>query len=130
MIIQQGVVTMNIVLWIIQALLAFAFLGAGSLKLIKNRDALLTDKRMAWANDFSAPQIKLIGIAEVVGAIGLILPLALGVVPLLTAVAATGLALLMGGAIFTLFRRNELPAPPTILGVLSAVVAVGRFLFV
>jgi len=48
----------NIVLWIIQALLAFAFLGAGSAKLMKSREAFLTDKRMAWANDLSAPRLK------------------------------------------------------------------------
>jgi uncharacterized membrane protein YphA (DoxX/SURF4 family) len=118
---------MNIALWVLQSLLAFAFCAAGAMKLAKSRAALLTDKRMAWANDFETSHIKLIGLAEVLGGIGLVLPLALHVLPLLTPVAAAGLALLMAGAVATHVRRKESPVVPALLGVLSAVVAVGRF---
>ena len=60
---------MNIALWTIQSVLALAFCGAGGAKLAQNRAALLTNKRMGWANDFSSSQIKLIGLAEVLGGI-------------------------------------------------------------
>ncbi len=119
---------MNIALWIIQALLAFAFCGAGGAKLAKSRTALLTDKRMGWANDFSSSQIKLIGLAEVLGGIGLILPHALHILPVLTPLAAAGLALLMAAAAITHLRRKESAVVPAILGLLSAGVAAGRFL--
>lgn len=119
---------MNIALWVIQSLLALALCAAGGAKVVKSRAALLTDKRMAWANDFSSSQIKLIGLAEVLGGIGLILPLAVGVMPVLTPIAAAGLALLMAGAVITHLRRKESPVPPAILGLLSAGVAVGRLI--
>ena len=118
---------MNIAMWIVQAVLALAFLGAGGAKLAKDRAALLADKRMAWANDFSAPQIKGIGLAEVLGGIGLILPLALGVMAVLTPLAAAALALLMGGAAVTHLQRREPAVVPAMLGLLSAAVAAGRF---
>lgn len=118
---------MNIALWILQSLLAFAFCAAGLMKLAKSRAALLADKRMAWANDFESSHIKLIGLVEVLGGIGLILPLALHVMPILTPVAAAGLALLMIGAVATHIRRKESPVPPMVLALLSLAVAVGRF---
>lgn len=119
---------MNIALWIIQSLLGFAFCAAGMTKLAKNRAALLTDKRMAWANDFESSHIKLIGLAELLGGIGLILPLALHVIPLLTPVSAAALALLMIGAVATHIRRKEPPVVPAVLALLSACVAAGRFM--
>jgi uncharacterized membrane protein YphA (DoxX/SURF4 family) len=120
-------VTVNIALWAIQSLLAIAFVGAGGTKLAKDRATLLTDKRMGWATEFSSSQIKLIALAEVLGGIGLMLPLALGVMPILTPLAAVGLALLMAGAAATHLRRKEPAVIPAILALLSAGVAVGRF---
>jgi uncharacterized membrane protein YphA (DoxX/SURF4 family) len=117
---------MNNVLWAVQSLVALVFLAAGGMKIAKDRGALLADPRMAWANEFSASQIKLIGLAEVLGAIGLIVPQALGVLPVLTPIAAAGLAALMAGAAVTHLRRSEAAAPPLVLGVVSAAVAVGR----
>jgi hypothetical protein len=119
--------TMNIALWLVQSLLAAGFLLAGGMKALRPRAQLLTDKRMAWANDFSATQIKLIGAAEVAGAFGLVLPWALGVAPILTPVAAGCLAIIMGGAALTHKKRNEPFAPPLVLGVLALGVAIGRF---
>lgn len=83
---------------------------------------------MGWANDFAERQIKMIGLAEVLGALGLVLPLALNILPTLTLVAAVGLALLMGGAASTHIRRKESSIAPMVLGVLSIVVAAGRVL--
>ena len=119
---------MNIVLWVIAALLAAAFLGSGFMKLSQSKAALI-EKGMAWANDFSPTAIRGIGALEVVGAVGLILPAALDVAPVLTPLAAAGLALVMAGAVaehLRLGERKEL-FPALVLGVLALVVAVLRF---
>ncbi|MFN0246385.1 MAG: DoxX family protein [Kofleriaceae bacterium] len=117
---------MHTVLWILQGVLAFAFLGAAMAKLTQSRSQLTKNKWMGWANDFTDTQIKLIGIAELAGAAGLILPMALSIAPELTRAAAAGLALLMGGAVITHAKRREPVVPPALLGLLAIAVAVGR----
>jgi uncharacterized membrane protein YphA (DoxX/SURF4 family) len=117
----------NITLWGVQGLLAAIFLLAGSMKILRSRAQLLPNKHVGWVNDFSAMQIKLIGLAEVLGAIGLILPWALRIVPILTPVAAGCLALIMGDAALTHKERNEPFVPPMVLGILALGVAIGRF---
>lgn len=119
---------MDIVLWIVAGLLAAAFLAAGGMKLAKGK-AVGADPRMAWSGDFSDQSIRLIGLLEVLGAIGLILPPLLDVVPVLAPLAACGLVLVMVGAAFTHVRRNEMQAlaPVVVLGLLALFVAVGRF---
>lgn len=113
---------MTIVTWLLQILLAFAFIAAGSMKLITAKPQLLSNG-MAWVEDFSETQIKLIGAAEVAGALGLVVPAATGIVPMLTPVAAAGLTLLMGGAVATHLQRGESPAPALVLMVLAAITA-------
>jgi len=79
---------------------------------------------MAWAEDFSPVATRLIGIAEILGALGLILPLLTGIAPILTPIAAVCLAVLMVGATVVHVRRKEsvIPALPlTVLAVASAV---------
>lgn len=120
---------MSVALWIVQSLLALAFLFAGSAKLAQSKDALAR-RGMAYVEDFSATQVKLIGAAEVLAAIGLIVPWATGIAPVLTPLAAVGLAILMIGAMLTHRRRHE-PQPivaNAILFALAAFVAIGRFL--
>jgi uncharacterized membrane protein YphA (DoxX/SURF4 family) len=119
---------MNVVLWIIAALLAAAFLGAGAMKLIQPKEKLAASG-LAWTEDFSAGQIKTIGALEVLGAIGLILPALLDVLPILVPLAATGLAITMVGAVVVHARRGENQGivPGAVLLVLSVVVAWGRF---
>ena len=119
---------MNIGLWVVQGLLAFAMLGAGGSKLASPREKLIANPMMAWANDFSASQIKLIGLAEVLGAIGLIVPMAIGILPVLTPIAAICVAVLMMGAAATHLRRKEPPFAPAVLAALALAVGVGRFL--
>ena len=118
---------MNIALWIIGGLLALAFLGSGLTKLLQPKDKL--EARMGYVKDFSGGAIKTIGALEVLAAIGLTLPAALGIVPVLVPLAATGLVLLMIGAVITHARRKEtqMIAGPVVLLVLAAVVAWGRF---
>ena len=118
---------MNVVLWIIAGLLALAFLGAGLTKLVQPKEKLAAT--MGWVDDFSPGTVKLIGALEVLAAIGLVLPAALDVVPVLVPLAAVGLVALMVGAAITHARRRETPmiAVNVVLLVLAVVVAWGRF---
>jgi uncharacterized membrane protein YphA (DoxX/SURF4 family) len=120
-------VVMQIFLWIVAGLLALAFLAAGGMKLTQPREKLAAS--MAWVEDFNAPMIKLIGGLEVLAAIGLILPAATGIAPILTPLAAVGLVLVMIGAIITHLRRGEyqMIVANAVLLILAAVVAWGRF---
>src|SRR5262245_47509899 len=118
---------MNVVLWIVQVLLAVAFAGAGFLKTTQPKEKL--QPRMAYVEDFSAGTVKLIGTSELLAAVGLILPWLTGIAPVLTPLAASGLVLLMILAIATHVRRKEYPAIlfNVILGALALFVALGRF---
>lgn len=119
---------MNVVLWVIAGLLAAAFLAAGAMKVLQPKEKLAASG-MGWAEDFSAGQVKAIGVLEVLGAIGLILPALLDVATILVPLAATGLAITMIGAIVVHARRGERPGivPGAVLFLLAAVVAWGRF---
>ncbi len=119
---------MNVVLWIIAGLLAAAFAAAGLMKLTQPK-AKLAASGMAWTEDFSDGQVKGIGAVEVLGALGLILPAALGIAEILTPLAAAGLALTMVGAAITHLRRGEGSMVPinVVLGGLAVFVAVMRF---
>jgi len=120
---------MIIALWIVNALLALAFLAAGAMKALRPKEALAANG-MGWTEDFSAGTIKIIGIAEVLGALGLILPLLTGIAPILTPIAATALAIVMIGAVVVHSRRKESPAPSLVLAILSIVSAVLGYLVV
>ncbi|MGP3914953.1 DoxX family protein [Nonomuraea sp. 10N515B] len=120
---------MNIVLWVVSALLALVFLGAGGAKLAQSKEKLIASPNMAWAEDFPPGALKTIGALEVLGAIGLILPPALGIVAVLAPLAALGLAVTMMGAILTHARRKE--SQPVVINLvllaLALFVAWGRF---
>ncbi len=118
---------MNVVLWIIAGLLAVAFAGAGLMKLTQPKPKLAAG--MPWTEDFSNGQVKGIGALEVLGALGLILPAALGIAEVLTPLAAVGLTLLMAGAAVTHLKRKEGKQVPVnvVLGGLALFVAVMRF---
>lgn len=121
---------MNTTTWIAQGVLALALIGAGLMKLVKSRkDLLASGPSMAWAEDFSDGGVKLIGLLEVAGAVGLVLPWALNVAPVLTPVAGVGAALLLLGAVAVHIRRHENKAigAPLLLALLGAFVAVSRF---
>ena len=119
---------MNVVLWIVTIVLALGFLAAGTLKVVRTREQLAATG-MGWVEDFSPGMVKLIGTAEILGAIGLIVPALVDVAPILVPIAATALAVVMIGAVATHVRRHELNAlaPPVVLLVLSVVVAIFRF---
>src|SRR4029450_4346036 len=119
---------MNVALWIIAGLLAVAFLAGGVMKLIQPKEKLAASG-MGWVEDFSAGTVKAIGTLEVLAAVGLILPAALEIAPVLVPLAAVGLLLLILGAIITHLRRHEAQAIVVTLPLpaLAAVVAWGRF---
>jgi len=118
----------NVVLWIAAGVLAFAMLGSGLMKVVQSREKLITSG-MGWAEDFSPGMIKAIGVLELLGAIGLILPALLDIAPILVPVAATGLAITMAGAVAVHVRRKEYQAiaPGAVLLLLALFVAWGRF---
>jgi uncharacterized membrane protein YphA (DoxX/SURF4 family) len=118
---------MNIALWIIQLLLAIAFLASGVNKLARPRLALAA--QTPYVEDFSDTQVKGIGVLEVLAAIGLVVPPLLHVATFLTPLAAVGLVLLMAGAGATHLRRREpqMVAVNGLLLILAVVVAIGRF---
>ncbi len=119
---------MNIVLWIVQILLALAFLMAGTLKTTQPIERLAV--RMNWVNAIKPPQlVRVIGTLEVLGAIGLILPAVTGILPWLTPVAAIGLVLTMIGAMILHTRIGEGSriAPNVVLLLLAAFIVIGRF---
>jgi uncharacterized membrane protein YphA (DoxX/SURF4 family) len=119
---------MNIVLWIIAGLLAAGFLASGLMKVAQPKEKL-TASGMAWTADFSVGAVKTIGGLEIVAAIGLILPGALNIAPVLVPLAALGLVLVMVGAMVVHSRRKEPQGIVTnvVLLVLAAVVVWGRF---
>jgi uncharacterized membrane protein YphA (DoxX/SURF4 family) len=119
----------NAVLWVVAVLLALLFLGAGANKLIQSKQKLAANANMAWAADFSPGLLKLLGALEVLAAIGLILPGAIGVATVLVPLAATGLVLVMIGAIVVHLRRKEFPpiGMNIALLILALFVAIFRF---
>jgi uncharacterized membrane protein YphA (DoxX/SURF4 family) len=116
------------VLWTVQVLLAGIFLATGLTKLTQPR-AQLAAGPMGWAADVSDVEFRAVGLLEVLGALGLILPGALGIAPLVTPLAAVGLALTMIGAIATHVRTGETDrlAVPVVLLALTLFVAIERF---
>lgn len=121
---------MVIATWIICAVLAADFGAAGAMKLATPYAKLRQDPRMGWAEDFSARQVRAVAAAEVLGAIGLILPWALGIARVLTPLAATGLAAVMVGALSVHARRRETEpiAMNVVLLVFAMLVAALRFI--
>lgn len=119
---------MNIALWVVAGLLALAFLASGAMKVVGERSAMI--EKTPYVEDFPQGAVRLIGVVEVLGALGLILPALLGVATVLVPIAATGLALVMVGAAVVHVRRGDgvqAAIPSLVLAALAAVVAWGRF---
>ncbi len=117
----------NIGLWVAQALLAAMFLMAGATKLMSG-SAELVAMDMGWAENAPFLLIKFIGLAEVAGGLGLILPAATRIMPNLTKLAAAGLAVIMVLAAGLHIVRGEFEVVPVnvILFALAAFVIWGR----
>lgn len=119
---------MTYVLWIIQALLALLFLFAGGTKLVLSPEVLAS---MGSPNQVHVPGllVRFIGVCEVLGALGLILPGLLRINPGLTPLAALGLLIIMAGAVVLTIMGDgvSMAVAPLVTGLLLAFVAYGRW---
>ena len=120
---------MSIALWIAQVLLAGMYGMAGNMKMFQP-DSVRKNAQMTWAHDKQDEYIRFVGISELLGAVGLILPILTGILAWLTPVAAIGLSLIQLLAIFTVHlpkkEYNVIPVNIVLLA-LSVFVAYGRF---
>lgn len=117
----------NIALWILQVLLGLAFISAGIMKTFQPVEALQA-AGMGWVNDFPGFMVRFIGLSELAGGVGLILPAALRIKPVLTPIAGFALALVMVLAAAYHVVKGELQALPInlVLGGLAALIGWGR----
>lgn len=96
---------MDVAYWIVAGLLALFYLYAGGKKVIQTREQL--QPMMGWVDRTPMPAVRTIGVLEVLGAIGLILPPLTGIAPSLALAAAIGFVLLQIGATTVHLRRGE-----------------------
>jgi hypothetical protein len=120
-----GTKGLNVVLWVAQILLAIGFGMAGFMKLGTPYAELA--QKMAWARLTPEPLVKFIGASELAGALGMILPAASRIRPVLTPLAATGFVVIMILAAALHLYLGEAPVADVILGGIAALVAWGRF---
>jgi len=118
---------MNIILWIGQIFLAFVFLSSGIAKSTFSRKKLIETKQTGVI-DLPVPVTRFIGISEIIGVAGLVLPGILKIAPVITPVAALGLGLIM---ILAAIKHNKLKEPKNVrtnimLLTLCLFVAIGR----
>ena len=119
---------MNLAIWVVQGLLAAVMLGAGMFKIITPR--LKLAEKFSWAKTWTDGNVKLLGLAEVLGAAGLVLPGLLHLLPALTPIAAICLAILMAGAVKVHLDLKEPPVPAVVPLLLAIFVAIGRLALV
>jgi putative oxidoreductase len=123
---------MNIALWIAQGLLAAMYLMVGNMKVFQPAK-VRENPRMTWAHGQPDHYIRFVGTTEVLGALGLILPLVTGILPWLTVLAAIGLTLIQLLAIFKEHLPKKeyevIPLNIVLLG-LSMFVVIGRWTLV
>jgi hypothetical protein len=118
---------MTMALWVVNIIAAVGFLGTGILKAFVPM-ARLRAWGLNWTEDFSVSTVRLLGVTELLGVAGLILPLATGIAPVLAPIAAVCLAVQTLGAITVHVRRREGFAPALVMLVLSIASAVLGFL--
>jgi uncharacterized membrane protein YphA (DoxX/SURF4 family) len=117
--------TMNIALWIIQVLLAALFIFAGATKLIMPIEEMTAQMPISLPGWF----LRFIGIAELLGGIGLVFPWLTRIQAKLTPLAAAGLVIIMIGAVILTLMTGEIAMAlmPLAVGILCAFVAYGRW---
>ncbi|HEV7742536.1 MAG TPA: DoxX family protein [Pseudolysinimonas sp.] len=119
---------MQIALWVVSGVLAAGFIGGGIARAVLPLERL-TGMGLGWVADLPRGLVRVISALEILGGIGLIVPVLTGILPILTPLAACGLALIMlGGLVFHARRREWKNVPVTlVLAVLAVFVAVARF---
>lgn len=121
---------MNLALWILAGVLAVFYTAGGlGMVLLPKQRFRAAGPSQHWVDDFDDGHLKVIGAIKLIGCLGLILPAALDIEPVLTPLAACGLMLLMSGAATTRFRRNEWKflVGDLFFLILFALLAWGRF---
>jgi hypothetical protein len=118
----------NTWLWILAGFLAAIFLGTGVLKLTRTREEIVA-AGLAWAEDYTVPSLRALGWAEVLGAVGLVLPpfAGLGILVPITACFLT--ALTLGALVVHVRRREILPDALRTLALIAMCVALAAFRF-
>ena|SRR2546428_1446301 len=118
---------MNTMIWIIQGILGAMFTMAGIMKSTQPKGKLA--ESLPWVNDYSLRMVRFIGISELLGAIALIVPMIVGVAPVLTPISAAALAIVMILAAGYHVQKGEYKAVVfnAVLFTLSAIIAYFRF---
>lgn len=118
---------MNIIVWIIQSVLAGMFAFSGLLILFLPKMKLAP--KMPFVNDYSPAMVKFVAVAHILGALGLVLPMAMNILPILTPVAAGCLTLVMVLAVnYNLGRKDtKSVVVDTVIGILFLFIAYYRF---
>lgn len=118
---------MNTFLWVLQGFLAAMFLTAGTLKLTQSHTKL--ESLMPWVKDFSTPVVRFVGLVELLGAIGVVVPALVDKAVWLSPLAAAGLGVLMLLAAIFHFRKAEWSEVTlnVAIVVVAAIVAIFRF---
>jgi putative oxidoreductase len=118
--------TMNVILWVAQGILGIMFLMTGIMKITQPIEKLVA--MMSWVNHASPVLIRFIGLSELLGGLGILLPSILRIKPNLTVWAAIGLILVMISAVFFHISIGEanMIGTPIILGLITVFVAWGR----
>lgn len=117
---------LHISLWIAQGLLAAALLMAGFMKISAPIEEL-SKSGMSFVNHYETSTVRFIGFSEILGALGLILPSLLRIKPILTPIAAAGIAIIMILATWFHITHNEPFVATIVLFLLAAFVAWGRY---
>ncbi len=113
---------LSVTLWILQGLLGALFIFSGVMKFI------MSVEQMTKGTSLTGGFIHFIGVCEILGGIGLILPALLRIMPILTPIASCGLVIIMAGATYvSLPMGMKAAAFPAFFGLLLAFVAYGRF---
>jgi hypothetical protein len=122
---------MDVTLWIVAGLLAAAFALGSVSKVFVPKEKLAAAPGGGWVEDFSAGEVRALGVVDVLAAAGLVLPAALDIAPVLVPLAAVGVVLLMAGAVIIRLRSRHVAhatiAVDLIYLALAAFVAWGRF---
>ncbi|HZH01806.1 MAG TPA: DoxX family protein [Flavisolibacter sp.] len=117
---------MNIALWVVQIILGLAFLMFGSMKAFQYEKVKAS---LPWVKDYSKGLVTFIGVSELLGGLGLILPYATGIAPILTPIAALGLGLVMilAAGFHAKRKENQAIGMNIIFLALAIFVAIGRW---
>lgn len=119
---------MNIALWILQGIAGAMYIMAGLMKSSQPKEKLAL--KMSWVNDYSAGAVKFIGLSQLFGGIGLIVPWATGILPVLTPIAGAALSLVMVLAAAYHIKKKEFKALGMnfFLFAMTTFIAYGRFM--